>query len=106
MTDAIEIATYTFRSPINKGGSWGQRNLSRDTESVMRLYRNGEGKDACWMIEWEVPALDRVEYIGIWFEPGSKMVVDYDGVMDWPKQASDLLRSAGFTVDPEIEDVD
>ena len=57
-----------------------------------------------YRIEWEVFDKDgeviAVEVIGIWVD-GDK-VVDYDGVMDIPKQAIELLKERGFDTS-EIE---
>jgi len=90
------VDRLVFRSPINSEGSWGQRNLSRDTESSMELYlyKNGQGS-----IEWIVEELDLVEHIGCTFEfdaKGKRTLVDYDGVFSLPDQAMDLLERNGI----------
>lgn len=89
------IDTHTFHSPINQEGSWGQRPLAKRAKSVMRLYYY---KDQHAFIEWEVPALDLVEHIGLVFEfdrAGKRTLVDYDGVFTLPDQAMDLLEKHG-----------
>ena len=89
--------TLEFESPINLEGSWGERNLAKSTKSTMDLYL---GKDpAHGYIEWDIPALDMTEGIGLVFErkdDGKLELVDYDGVMTLPEQAMDLLERNGF----------
>jgi hypothetical protein len=53
------------------------------------------------MIEWDIPAIDEVEHIGLWFLDGD--LTDYDGTMALPPQAVAMLRSYGFTVGPDFE---
>ena len=90
------IGFYTFTSPINEEGSWGQRNLSKRTKSTMTLFL---GTDNSGRIEWEIPALDYFTDIGLTFEispTGKRTLVDYDGVMSLPKQAAKLMRMHGI----------
>lgn len=95
---------YTFNSPINEEGSWGARNLARNTTSVMTLYVDDRGGHEL-MIEWEIDALDIVEHIGIYTEIDPErehlglMVVDYDGVFSLPDQAITLLERNGINCD-------
>jgi hypothetical protein len=95
MEQAEKIATLKFKSPINLDASWGSRQLAKKATSLMTLYFY---KDASGFIEWEVPALDIVEQIGLVFEldrAGKRTLIDYDGVFDLPKQAMDLLEKNG-----------
>jgi hypothetical protein len=97
MTQNYEkIDTLEFSSPINLEGSWGQRNLSECTKSVMELYFYTDAAQG--FIEWEVPDLDLFEHIGLWFEidrHGKRTLTDYDGVFSLPDQAMDLLEKHG-----------
>lgn len=47
-------------------------------------------------IEWDIPALDEGEGIGVWTERGS--LSDYDGVMSLPRECVTILRSVGIRV--------
>lgn len=63
-------------------------------ESKMSLYHDGED---CGYIEWEVPTLDEVVNIGLWFD--GKELTDYDGVFSLPEEAIQLLEENGFNAD-------
>jgi hypothetical protein len=98
MEQAEKIDTLKFKSPINLDASWGSRQLAKRATSIMTLYFY---KDEHALIEWEVPALDIVEQIGLVFEfdrHGKRTLVDYDGVFDLPKQAMNLLEKNGVDV--------
>lgn len=59
---------------------------------VLTLVRNGVGQ-----IEWDVPALETTEHLGIWTKCGR--LDDYDGIMGYlPAEAIELLESVGITV--------
>lgn len=89
------VGVLEFESPINLEGSWGARNIARNTKSIMTLYFN---KDNTGWIEWEMPELDMFEEIGLTFAldvAGKRTLEDYDGVMTLPDQAMDLLEKHG-----------
>lgn len=93
--EAEKIDTLTFKSPLNLEGSWGERSLSDETESVMDLYFY---KDDSGFIEWTNDEFDLAENIGLWFEfdrNGKRTLTDYDGVFSLPDQAMDLLEKNG-----------
>jgi hypothetical protein len=92
------IDRIEFHSPIHMEGSWGHRTVAEQAKSSMILYLDSSnGGD----IEWEIPDLEMVEYIGLTFEfdaKGRRTLVDYDGVMSIPEQALDLLEKHGVDV--------
>jgi len=77
--------------------SFGVRELGKHA-SVMRLYAFDDGH---YMIEWDIPTLDEVEHIGLWFR--HKTLTDYDGVFSLPREAIAFLRKQGFRVPKEFE---
>lgn len=90
-------------TPMVSQGSWGARSVGTHA-STMELWRYPDQPGYAF-IEWDIPGLDEVEHIGItWEEPadGRRVVTDYDGVMDIPREAVDFLRAQGFDVS-EIE---
>lgn len=95
------IATKTFTTYIVSEGSWGARDRGKH-ESTMELY---EGEDAGHgSIEWEIPAIDEYADIGLTYEmiDGKRHLTDYDGVFSLPKEAIELLESAGIVVSEEF----
>lgn len=62
-------------------------------ECTMELF---EYENGMYEIEWDVPALEMTEHIGIWIKEGTKIITDYDGVFDLPQEAVDLLKKNGF----------
>jgi len=97
------IKIKNFLADVWEEGSWGARHLGR-ADQEMRLY---EGVDAGHgFIEWEIPSMDRGEEIGLTYEMrgDKRALTDYDGVMDLPSEAVELLESAGIIVDQEFKD--
>ena len=95
------IDTMTVTSPLVLEGSWGERKLEH--ESTLELYYN---KDNTGFIEWDIPSIDRFEYIGLWFEfdkVGSRSLVEYDGVMSLNDHAIALLRKNNVFVSKDFE---
>ena len=76
-------------------GSWGARGVGSH-ESTMILYRDG----AHTFIEWDVPALELTEHIGLELE--DMHVVGYDGVMSFPRPAYEWLRELGYTIAEDV----
>jgi hypothetical protein len=93
-----EVGTTTFTAALLKHGSWGHHDLGQHP-STMTLYLSDDRSKG--MIEWDIPAIDEVEHIGLWFQDGD--LTDYDGTMALPPQAVAMLRSYGFTVGPDFE---
>lgn len=92
---AEKIGSLVFESPITMEGSWGARRIADKAQSTMDLYF---GRDGTGSIEWTCEALDLYEDIGLVFEfdrAGKRTLTDYDGVMDLPDQAMDLLEQHG-----------
>lgn len=81
--------------PLVRETSYSSNNLGKH-KSVMRLYcrRNH------YFIEWDIPALEEVEHIGLVFD--GKTLVDYDGVMSLPSPVPDFLRGCGFIVPADM----
>ena len=96
------IDTMKVKSPLKLEGSWGERDLG-EHESTLDLYYN---KDDTGFIEWDIPSLDRFEYIGLWFEfdrDGKRSLSEYDGVMSLNDHAIALLRKKGVEVGSDFE---
>jgi hypothetical protein len=89
------IATTTFKSPINRdGGSLGIiTNLIEETELTLELF---DLEDENYFIEWDIPELEMTEHIGIFCHDVDKIVSDYDGVFEVPKEAIKFLEDNGF----------
>jgi hypothetical protein len=93
-----KIAEKTIKpTELVSEGSWGARRLGKHA-STMTLYADGPH----YMIEWDIPALETTEHIGLTFE--HKTLTDYDGVMSLPREAIAFLRGQGFKVPREFED--
>jgi hypothetical protein len=89
-----------FTQELISEGSWGHRNLGKH-ESTMTLYQDDNGVPT--MIEWDVPSLDTLESIGLWFD--GKRLCDYDGIMGAiPEEGIKLINKAGYTVPMEFRD--
>ena len=96
------IDTMKVKSPLKLEGSWGERDLG-EHESTLELYYN---KDDTGFIEWDIPSLDRFEYIGLWFEfdrDGKRSLSEYDGVMSLNDHAIAILRKNGVEVGSDFE---
>jgi hypothetical protein len=95
------IATKTFTGALVSHGSWGASALG-EHESTMDLYE----RDALHgFIEWDIPALDDTEHIGLTYERGAdgkRHLADYDGVMSLPHEAVILLEGTGIVVSEEF----
>jgi hypothetical protein len=91
------IATLTLEpTPLIEEGSWGHRSIGTHA-STMTLYLD----DGYYQIEWDIPALDTCEHIGLTFD-SRKRLEDYDGVFSLPEAAIKLIRMAGFVVPHEF----
>ena len=96
------IDTMKVKSPLKLEGSWGERDLG-EHYSTLELYYN---KDHTGFIEWDIPTLDRFEYIGLWFEfdrDGKRSLSEYDGVMSLNDHAIAILRKNGVEVGSDFE---
>ncbi|MBT2325518.1 hypothetical protein J7E62_24600 [Variovorax paradoxus] len=90
-----KIATKDFTAELILEGSWGERRLGKHPSS-MELWQGEEAGYA--FIEWDIPALDRTEEIGIWFDRDTKELTDYDGIFSLPVEAIALLEENGIKV--------
>lgn len=93
---ATLIEKFTFESPINMEGSWGETPVADKATSHFEFYLD---TDNTGYIEWEIPDLDLYESIGLTFEispTGTRKLIDYDGVMSFPDQARTLLEKHGI----------
>jgi hypothetical protein len=98
------IASKTFTTELVLEGSWGVSDQGKH-ESTMDLHEV-EGEAGRGFIDWDIPALERTEEIGLWYEmvDGKRTLRDYDGVFSLPEQAIELLRTCGIVVPEEFED--
>jgi hypothetical protein len=90
--------TFTTELVLERSSTSWQEPLGTH-ESTMELYIYRDGFKG--MIEWDIPALERTEQIGLWFETGEggkKELSDYDGVMCLPEEAIALLEEYGIVV--------
>lgn len=97
------IATAVFTTGLISQGSWGASALGVH-ESTMELF---DTDDAAYsVIEWDIPALEDTEYIGLWFETrdGARALIDYDGVGSLPREAVLLLERVGIVVSDEFKE--
>ena len=103
-----QVATKTFKSSLIMEGSWGERSLG-EHESVMALYITGDGSRG--FIEWDVPELEELTEIGLWFDQDEEdpdpsihsVLTDYDGVMSLPAEAIKMLEDFGIRVGIEFK---
>lgn len=102
MSTPKKIAEITFTSPLIYEGSWGERDAGTH-ESTMTFYVSTD-QPGYGFIEWEIPDLDEVETIGLWFN-AERELIDYDGIMGYPPaEAVKLLRDHGYTVGKDFLD--
>lgn len=92
-----KIAEKEFVAQLVSETTAGAIPLGRH-KSTMTLYGFDEDPDY-FFIEWDIPALDDCENIGIWCEEGTKTLRDYDGVFQLPDEAIELLKSNGFNTE-------
>jgi hypothetical protein len=71
-----------------------------NANNTMELYISDDGKKGSisWEYELEDGEGDEVG-IGLWFAEGDKVLTDYDGVFELPKQAIELLEENGYNAD-------
>ncbi|VTU31943.1 hypothetical protein H4CHR_02910 [Variovorax sp. PBS-H4] len=93
-----KIATKTFTAEMILEGSWGSRQLGKH-ESTMDLWE-GDGA-GYYFIEWDIPDIETTEGIGIWFNPDTRELTDYDGIFSLPTEAIALLEENGIKVGEE-----
>ena len=91
-----EVASKTFTADLIVEGSWGERPLGT-SESTMTFYKSILRFDT-GMIEWDIPAHEMTEHIGLWWDPSTMELTDYDGVFSLPKEAIELLEENGIKV--------
>ena len=96
------IATKTFKSSLIMEGSWGEQSLG-EHESVMELYLTEDKTRG--FIEWDVPDLQELTEIGLWFEVyGDEVALaNYDGVFALPEEAIKMLEDVGVFVGTEFK---
>lgn len=94
------LATKTFTAALVSEGSWGASGLGTH-ESAMDLYATTDPD--YFFIEWDIPAIEVTEHIGLWVEPGTRALADYDGVASLPREAAELLEANGFVVGEDFK---
>lgn len=97
----ISLATKTITSPISQ--DIGSSNIYLGKfESTLELFQRDNGS---YLIEWDIPFLEDTEHIGIYVEPNSKKVVEYDGVFELSPEHVEFLKENGFdTANIEINE--
>lgn len=98
-----KIDSHTFTAALVSAGSWGSTSMGTH-ESTMDLWMEPDRTKG--FIEWDIPALDTTEDIGLWFEKGRggrMYLTDFDGVGSLPKEAIALLRKNGVQVPSDFE---
>lgn len=93
-----KVATVKFTAALIEHGLWGARSKGTH-ESTMDLYLSDDRRRGA--IEWDIPALETTEDIGLWFDEHGELF-DFDGIMELPREAVSLLRSFNFKVDDEF----
>ena len=93
----MKLATRTFTTELFSETSYGSTKLGKH-ESTIDLHSFPEVDPDYYLIEWDIPALDQMEEIGIWCEEGTKIIRDYDGVFSMPDEVMNLLKEQGFDV--------
>lgn len=98
------IKTITLNTAIIMEGSWGESDLGTH-ESTMEFFEYEDGNAPHAMIEWNIPALEEIEHIGLTFEmlDGKRTLTDYDGVHSLPDEAIALVESLGIVVPVEFK---
>lgn len=94
---AQSIATTEFTSPINRETTYSNERIGYG-KSTLELFKHSEGE---YTIEWcYLVGTDNEDSvgIGIWCD-NKKIVEDYDGVFELPKEVIDFLKENGFTTD-------
>jgi hypothetical protein len=96
------IASKTFKSSLIMEGSWGEQSLG-EHQSVMELYLTEDKTRG--FIEWDVPELQELTEIGLWFETyeDETVLTNYDGVFSLPYEAIKMLEEAGIFVSAEFK---
>lgn len=85
------LKEHKFTADLCYEGSFGSRPAGDGIESTITVW--GYDDDPRF-IEWDIPALDTTEEIGLEIE--GKSVVGYDGTMCLPEEACNLLESMGY----------
>ena len=69
-------------------------------DCTMTLYISEDGLEGSISWEYELEDGDGDEVgIGLWFSEGDKVLSDYDGVFELPKEAIELLEENGYNAD-------
>ena len=68
---------------------------------TMELFMRQDPGQA-W-IEWDSPDVDEYAEIGLTFDPGTRELLDYDGVFQLPPQAVEMLTEYGFKVPEDMQ---
>jgi hypothetical protein len=96
-----KVTSKTFTAELISHGSWGVSRMGKH-ESTMDLYLSKDSLKG--YIEWDIPALETNEVIGLWFERDPVLeLIDYDGVSCLPKEAVEMLEAMGIVVSDDFK---
>jgi hypothetical protein len=88
------ILTKKFNGSISIDDGY-RNHYQGEFEQTMEVYDHGNG---VLHISWDIPGMNggfgESVGIGIWSE--NKVVTDYDGVFELPKEAIDMLKELGY----------
>lgn len=98
------IKTITLNTALIREGSWGASDIGTH-KSTMEFFEPDDGDITGAMIEWDIPAIEDTELIGLTFEvlDGKRTLTDYDGVHSLPDEAIILIESLGIVVPAEFK---
>jgi hypothetical protein len=95
MSDTTKIQ---FRTNVNYDNGITSQSMGEMNNEMEMFFENGVPTEIEWVVEDDL----FVEHIGLTFE--RKVLVDFDGVFELPKEAIQMIRAAGFTVPKEFEE--
>ena len=86
------IAKKTYTSPVGRDNGVTNQYMGH-YKQTMELFCFEDGN---YQIEWDIPAIETTEHIGVFCYERDKVLSDYDGVFEMPEQARTLLEENGF----------
>jgi len=87
------LQKITFVSPIGIDNGFTSTDAGKH-QSTMQLFDYEDNIN--YFIEWIVEDLDIIQIIGIFCYDENKVIHEYDGIFELPKEAVKLLHDNGF----------